>query len=89
MAQHNAGRVRWRAASSAFFFPQGSVLGIEVAFRPGAFNLARRLGRPFPSIVVTGVHQVEAQSECGTVRRGLRSERTSQAGVITRGIQVP
>ena len=43
---------------SILLFPQGSILGIELAFQPGAFNLARRLGRPLLPVVVTGGHRV-------------------------------
>jgi 1-acyl-sn-glycerol-3-phosphate acyltransferase len=39
-------------------FPQGSILGIELAFRPGAFWLAERLNRPVLPIVLTGSHRV-------------------------------
>ncbi len=46
------------SGDSVLFFPQGSILGIEIAFQPGAFNLARRLGRPLLPIVVTGGHRV-------------------------------
>jgi 1-acyl-sn-glycerol-3-phosphate acyltransferase len=46
------------AGESVLFFPQGSVLGIEVAFQPGAFTIARRLGRPLLPVVVTGGHRV-------------------------------
>ena len=46
------------AGDSLLFFPQGSILGIELAFQRGAFNLARRLGRPLLPIVVTGGHRV-------------------------------
>ncbi len=43
---------------SILLFPQGSILGIELAFQPGAFHLARRLGRPLLPVVVTGGHRV-------------------------------
>ncbi|HDL42216.1 MAG TPA: 1-acyl-sn-glycerol-3-phosphate acyltransferase [Actinobacteria bacterium] len=39
-------------------FPQGSILGIELAFRPGAFWLAERLNRPVLPVVLTGGHMV-------------------------------
>jgi 1-acyl-sn-glycerol-3-phosphate acyltransferase len=35
-------------------FPQGSILGIEVAFHQGAFRLAAHTGRPLLPIVLTG-----------------------------------
>ena len=46
------------AGESILIFPQGSILGIEIAFQPGAFTLASRLGRPLLPIVVTGGHRV-------------------------------
>ncbi len=51
-------RAAIEAGDSVLCFPQGSILGIELAFQPGAFNLARRLGRPVLPIVVTGGHRV-------------------------------
>ena len=51
-------RAAIEAGDSVLCFPQGSILGIELAFQPGAFNLARRLGRPLLPIVVTGGHRV-------------------------------
>lgn len=43
---------------SVVVFPQGSILGIEVAFRRGAFRIADRLGVPVLPVVVTGSHRV-------------------------------
>lgn len=43
---------------SVVVFPQGSILGIEVAFQSGAFRLAARTGRPLLPIVLTGSHEV-------------------------------
>ena len=51
-------RAAIEAGDSVLCFPQGSILGIELAFQPGAFNLARRLGRPLLPVVVTGGHRV-------------------------------
>ena len=39
-------------------FPQGSILGIEVAFWPGAFRLAERLDSWILPVVITGSHRV-------------------------------
>jgi 1-acyl-sn-glycerol-3-phosphate acyltransferase len=54
-------RTMVRTAEAAFAhgesylsFPQGSVLGIEVAFHQGAFRLAARTGRPILPVVLTG-----------------------------------
>ncbi|MEN8041292.1 MAG: lysophospholipid acyltransferase family protein [Actinomycetota bacterium] len=50
-----------RSARAAFgrnesyvVFPQGSILGIEVAFHEGAFTLAAQTGRPLLPVVLTG-----------------------------------
>ncbi len=43
---------------SLVVFPQGSVLGIEIAFTRGAFWLARRLDVPVLPVVITGTHRV-------------------------------
>jgi len=39
-------------------FPQGSILGVEVAFWPGAFQLAERLNAWVLPVVITGSHRV-------------------------------
>ena len=39
-------------------FPQGTLLGIETAFQPGAFRLAQRLAAPILPIVLTGSHRI-------------------------------
>ena len=57
-ALHRGARAAIEAGDSLLLFPQGSILGIELAFQRGAFNLARRLGRPLLPIVVTGGHRV-------------------------------
>ncbi len=51
-------RTAIEAGDSILIFPQGSILGIELAFQPGAFCLAKRLGRPVLPVVVTGGHRV-------------------------------
>ena len=52
------GEVADRAGQSVVVFPQGSLLGIEVAFQPGAAALARHLGRQVLPVVITGSHRV-------------------------------
>ncbi len=54
-------RAMLRDAETAFsrgesyvVFPQGSILGIEVAFHQGAFRLSARTGRPLLPVVLTG-----------------------------------
>lgn len=39
-------------------FAQGSILGVEVAFRQGAFGIARHFGVPVLPVVLTGSHRV-------------------------------
>ena len=43
---------------SLVVFPQGTLLGIEAAFSPGAFRIADRFGRPILPVVLTGSHRV-------------------------------
>lgn len=43
---------------SLVIFPQGSILGIETGFAPGAFRLAQTLQRPLLPVVLTGSHRV-------------------------------
>lgn len=45
-------------SESLVVFPQGSVLGIEIDFRSGAFALAQTLERPILPIALTGSHRV-------------------------------
>ena len=47
-----------RSGESLMIFPQGTVLGLETAFQPGAFHLADRLGISVLPVVLTGSHQV-------------------------------
>lgn len=61
----NAYRTMIRAAEKAFLrrrsyavFPQGSILGIEIAFHQGAFRLSARTGRPLLPVVLTGAANV-------------------------------
>ena len=42
------------ACESLVVFPQGSILGIEIDFKPGPFALARAIGRPILPIALTG-----------------------------------
>lgn len=61
-------RASIEAGESVLLFPQGSILGIEVAFQPGAFRLAARLGRPLLPVVVTGGHRVWEHPFAPTLR---------------------
>ena len=53
-------------------FPQGSILGIEVAFMRGAFRLAERLDAWVLPVVITGSHQVWEYPYSPLVRFGQR-----------------
>lgn len=55
---------------SLVVFPQGSILGLEVAFRPGAFRMARHFGRPVLPVVLTGTHMVWEHPFSPRVRLG-------------------
>jgi 1-acyl-sn-glycerol-3-phosphate acyltransferase len=57
---------------SLVVFPQGSILGIETHFLPGAFALARTLDRPILPIAVTGGHRVWEHPYGPRLRRGQR-----------------
>lgn len=46
--------VAFSARESYVVFPQGSILGIEIAFHQGAFHLAARANRPILPVVLTG-----------------------------------
>ncbi|MDH3250278.1 MAG: 1-acyl-sn-glycerol-3-phosphate acyltransferase [Acidimicrobiia bacterium] len=48
----------FESGRSLVVFPQGTLLGIEAAFSPGAFRIADRFGRPLLPVVVTGSHRV-------------------------------
>jgi len=43
---------------SVVVFPQGSLLGVEVAFQPGAWRLAQMLGLPVLPVAIACTHQV-------------------------------
>lgn len=57
---------------SLVVFAQGSILGLEVAFQPGAWRLAHRLGRPLLPVMLTGSHQVWEHPYSSTLRFGRR-----------------
>lgn len=44
--------------ASVVVFPQGSILGIEVAFQQGAARLARHFGLPILPVAIAGTHRV-------------------------------
>jgi 1-acyl-sn-glycerol-3-phosphate acyltransferase len=57
---------------SPVVFPQGSLLGLEVSFQPGAFQLADRYELPVLPVVLTGSHQVWDYPFGRLLRRGQR-----------------
>lgn len=58
------------SGESLVVFPQGSILGIETDFHPGAFAVARALQRPILPIVLTGSHRVWEHPFSSRLRRG-------------------
>ena len=52
------GRTALQSGESLVIFPQGSILGIEVAFWPGAFDVAEKLEAWILPVVLTGSHLV-------------------------------
>jgi 1-acyl-sn-glycerol-3-phosphate acyltransferase len=46
------------AGDHVVVFPQGCLLGIQTAFLPGAFHLARRLDVAILPVVITGSHRI-------------------------------
>ncbi len=55
---------------SVVVFPQGSVLGVEVAFSPGVVTMSRRSGLPVLPVVLTGTHRVWGHPFSNVVRLG-------------------
>jgi len=60
------------AGESLVLFPQGSLLGLEIAFRRGPFALARTLGWPILPIALSGGHRVWEHPYTPRLRRGER-----------------
>ncbi len=60
------------SGESVVVFPQGSVLGLEVAFARGALRLARRAGLPVLPVVITGTHRVWEHPFTNKLRYGRR-----------------
>lgn len=55
---------------SVVVFPQGSILGIEVAFHRGGFWLASQLGLPVLPVVLVGTHRLWEYPYSPRLRRG-------------------
>jgi len=60
------------SGDSLVVFPQGSILGIEAAFTPGAFRLADRLQIPLLPVVLSGGHRIWEYPYRPTLRFGQR-----------------
>ena len=71
---------------SIVVFPQGSVLGIEIAFRSGAIRLAHGLGIPVLPVVITGTHRVWEHPFAPRLRFGQRASVTVLEPVDVRGM---
>jgi 1-acyl-sn-glycerol-3-phosphate acyltransferase len=68
----NEARAVLNAGEHVLLFPQGCLLGIEIAFQPGAFRLARCLGAPILPVVITGGHRIWEHPFSPTLRYGER-----------------
>jgi 1-acyl-sn-glycerol-3-phosphate acyltransferase len=53
---------------SIVVFPQGSVLGVEIAFKPGVARIAERFDLPVLPVVISGTHRVWEYPFTQTVR---------------------
>ncbi len=60
------------SGDSVVVFPQGSLLGIEVTFQAGAFQLADRFELPVLPVVLTGSHRVWDYPFSPRLQRGQR-----------------
>lgn len=67
-----AAREIFAGGESLVVFPQGSILGIDTAFLPGAFAVARAFQRPILPIALTGSHRVWEYPYNPRIRRGER-----------------
>ncbi len=67
-----SGAVALDQGEALVVFPQGSVLGIEVAFWRGAFHMAERLDAWVLPVVITGSHRVWEYPYSPLVRFGQR-----------------
>ncbi len=61
------------AGEHVVLFPQGTLLGIETAFQPGAFRLARKLRVPILPVVLTGAHRIWEHPFSPRLRYGQRA----------------
>lgn len=59
-------------SDSLVVFPQGTILGIETAFKPGFRRVAERLDRPVLPVVISGTHRVWEHPFSPVLRYGER-----------------
>lgn len=67
---HRETRAALDEGDSIVVFAQGSILGVEVAFRMGAVRLARSLGADILPVVISGSHRVWEHPYSPVVRLG-------------------
>jgi 1-acyl-sn-glycerol-3-phosphate acyltransferase len=60
------------ARESIVMFPQGSILGVEIAFKPGPVRIAERFDLPILPVVITGTHLVWEHPYSPALRYGQR-----------------
>ncbi|MGH8132477.1 MAG: lysophospholipid acyltransferase family protein [Steroidobacteraceae bacterium] len=65
-----AAKATMQAGEHVVLFPQGAVLGVETAFQPGVFRLARTLHAPILPVVLTGAHRIWEHPFSPRVRYG-------------------
>ena len=64
-------RASLERGESVVICPQGTILGVETAFQPGAFAMAGALGCPILPVVLTGTHRVWEFPFSPRLRRGV------------------
>lgn len=72
---------------SLVIFPQGTILGIETAFLPGAFAVARALQRPILPIALTGSHRVWEHPFSPRLRYGERMSVSIQPPITAAEVE--
>ena len=73
---------------SIVLFPQGSILGIEVAFQRGVARISKRFGLPVLPVVIAGTHRVWDYPFSQTVRFGQRVAMTVLPPIETSDVSV-
>lgn len=75
------GAAALEAGEALAIFPQGSILGVETAFWPGAFRLAERLDAWILPVALTGSHRVWEHPYSPLVRFGQKMSMRVLPGV--------